>query len=408
MRRVCILWRASRCRVCLESGGFPLYVEWVAWLPGPPALSMNLLSIPKIEPAGAGSRAHRRGAALLGYRRPLTVAFVAITLLMAYCATRIRFATSFDDLLPARDPNVTLYHEFADSYGRAQTLVMMLRVREGDIFNPATLRKIQGLTFGANRLPGVNHNEVFSLASYRVVYARAIPGALILRNYMYPNVPKTQAEADELRRTVMTHHAQLAGLITADNKGALIIASFNEHGIDYRETFDAVEKMRSEYADANTLIYASGDVMAFGWGYHFLPRIKLIFALSIALTLALVYLSLGARTGWWVPIATGICSAIWGLGFIGLARFTFDPVMLVIPFILTARDLAHGIQWQGRYYDELDRTPETAAALAETTGAMLPAGLLAVAANIAGIAFVTTGDIPALRHIGIGGAVWLA
>ena len=46
---------------------------------------------------------------------------------------------------------------------------------------------------------------------------------------------------------------------------------------------------------------------------------------------------------------------IWGLGFVSLMGYNFDPVMLVIPFILTARDLSHGIQWQGRYYNELDR-----------------------------------------------------
>jgi len=368
---------------------------------------LNLLSIPKIEPAGGASAARRRGETLLRYRKPLALLFAGITLLMAYSATRVRFQTRFDDLLPARHPNVMLYHQFADSYGRAQTLVMMLRVKHGDIFNPRTLQKVQDLTFGINRLPGVNHNEVFSIASYRVAYARAIPGALVLRNFMYPTVPKTQAEADELRRLVMTHQAQLAGLITRDNQSALVIASFNEHGIDYREAFDGVEKMRAKVADANTELFATGDVMAFGWSYHFLPRIQLIFALSIVLTLAIVYLSLGARTGWWVPIATGICSAVWGLGFMGLARLNLDPVMLVIPFILTARDLSHGIQWQGRYYDELDRTPETMAALEQTAGAMLPAGLLAVLTNIAGIVFVTASDIPALRHIGLGGALWL-
>ncbi len=369
---------------------------------------LNLLSIPKIEPAGSASAARRRGERLLRWRNPLAVLFAAITLLMACSATRVRFQTSFDDLLPARHPNVMLYHRFADSYGRAQTLVMMLRVKRGDIFNPTTLQKIQGLTFGVNRLPGVNHNEVFSIASYRVVYARAIPGALILRTYMYPNVPKTQAGADELRRVVMTHHAQLAGLVTPDNKSALVVASFNEHGIDYRQAFDGIQKMRARYADANTDLYASGDVMAIGWSYHFLPRIQLIFGLAIGLMLAIIYLSLGARTGWWAPIATGICSALWGLGFMGLARLNLDPVMLVIPFILTARDLSHGIQWQGRYYDELDRTAETKAALECTAGAMLPAGLLAILTNVAGIAFITASDIPALRHIGLGGAIWLA
>ncbi|HTW88867.1 MAG TPA: MMPL family transporter [Candidatus Binataceae bacterium] len=368
---------------------------------------MELLSIPKIEPSSTASRARKYGDLLLRYRQPLALAFLAITLFMGYWALHVRFATRFEDLLPARHPNVKLYREFEDSYGRAQTLVVMLRVKQGDLFNPATLRKVQDLTFAINRLAGVNHNEVFSLASYRVVYAHTVPGALVLRTFMYPTVPKTQAAADELRRTVMAHRPQLAGLITDDDKGALIVAGFNEYAIDYKESFKKVARLRAQYEDANTRLYASGDVMVFGWGYHFLPRIKLIFALSIALTLAIVYMSLGSYTGWWVPIVTGICSAIWGLGFMGLAGFNFDPVMLVIPLILTARDLSHGIQWQGRYYDELDRTPETMAALAQTTGAMLPAGLLAILANIAGIIFVTLSDIPVLRHIGLGGAVWL-
>ena len=362
---------------------------------------------PGTEPAGDVSRSRGDGERILRYRRPLSIALIAITLFMAYSALHVRFATRFDDLLPAHHPNVMLYHQFQDSYGGAQTLVMMLRVQHGDLFNPATLQKIQDITFAVNRLPGVNHNEVFSLASYRVIYAKAVPGALILQTFMYPTVPKTQAEADQLRRTVMAHRGQLAGLITADLKGALVVASFNEHGIDYQSVFNSVAMMRVQYDDANTRLYASGDVMVLGWGYHFLPRIQSIFALSIELTLVLVYLCLGARTGWWAPIVTGICSAIWGLGFMGLEGFNLNPVMLVIPFILTARDLSHAIQWQGRYYDELDRTPDTQVALARTAGAMMPAGLLAILANVAGIAFLTISDIPALRAIGLGGAVWL-
>ena len=43
--------------------------------------------------------------------------------------------------------------------------------------------------------------------------------------------------------------------------------------------------------------------------------------------------------------------------------------------ILTARDLSHGIQWQGRYYDELDRLDDKLLACATTTDVMLPPGL---------------------------------
>ena len=106
-----------------------------------------------------------------------------ITVFMAYWALHVPIATRFEDLFPAKDPNVRLYREYRRQYGGAQTLVLMLRVHDGDIFNMKTLGAIQDLTRKVDILPGVNHNEVFSLASYRVVYARAIPGALVSRPY---------------------------------------------------------------------------------------------------------------------------------------------------------------------------------------------------------------------------------
>jgi uncharacterized protein len=355
----------------------------------------------------SSARSHGFGGYVLSYRKPLAVILIAITIFMAYWALHVPIATRFEDLFPSKDPNVLLYREYRRQYGGAQTLVLMLRVHDGDIFNMKTLGAIQDLTRKVDILPGVNHNEVFSLASYRVIYARAVPGALVSRPYMYPKLPKDQAELDDLKKTVMAHRDELAGYVTHDMKGALIIAAFNEEGLDYKALFDSVQRLIAQYQDSNTTIYASGPAMFAAWGYYYLPRIALIFLISVLLMLAILYLSLGGRSGWWAPIITGLGSTIWGLGFVGLMRFNFDPVMLVIPFILTARDLSHGIQWHGRYYDELDRTDDKMAACAATADAMLRPGLLAVLANIAGVVFLATGDIPLLKQIGYGGAVWL-
>jgi predicted RND superfamily exporter protein len=355
----------------------------------------------------SSARSHSFGGYVLSYRKPLAAVLIAITIFMAYWAIHVPIATRFEDLFPSKDPNVLLYREYRRQYGGAQTLVLMLRVRDGDIFNLKTLGAIQDLTRKVDILPGVNHNEVFSLASYRVIYARAEPGALVSRPYMYPKLPKDQAEIDQLKKTVMAHSDQLAGYITHDLKGAMVIAAFNEEGLDYKALFDAVQRLIAQYQDSNTTIYASGAVMFAAWGYHYLPHIALIFLISIVLMVAILYLSLGRRSGWWAPILTGLGSAIWGLGFVGLMGFNFDPVMLVIPFILTARDLGHSIQWHGRYYEELDRTGDKMAACATTANVMIRPGLLAVLANIAGVVFLASGDIPLLKQIGYGGAVWL-
>jgi uncharacterized protein len=348
------------------------------------------------------------GQWLLQYRASIGAILAVITLLMAYWASHIKAATQFEDLFPARHPNTTLYREYREEYGGAQTLVLMLRLKQGDIFNAKTLHAIQDITREIDRLAGVNHNEVFSLASYRVLYARAVPGALISTPFMYPKVPETQAGLDDLRDVVRAHREQLAGYVTQDDRGAMIIASFSDRELDYRKLFDGVQGLIDKYSNSNTTIYASGAVMFAAWGYHYLGRLVLIFVCSILLMVLLLFLSLGQRTGWWAPIVTGLGSAVWGLGCVSVLGFNFDPVMLVIPLILTARDLGHGIQWQGRYYDELDRGEDKILAIAAATDAMIGPGIAVVLANIAGIIFIVAGDIPVLRQIGIGGALWLA
>jgi len=347
------------------------------------------------------------GNLILRFRKPIGLTLIAITIFMAYWAVHVPIATRFEDLFPAKHPNTLLYREFRRQYGGAQTLVVLLRVQQGDIFNAKTLLDIQQITREVDALSGVNHNEIFSLASYRVVYARAEPGALLSAPYMYPDVPKTQDQINDLQNIVLAHREQLAGYYTRDGKGALVIASFNERRLDYKALFDGVQDIIRKHENTNTRIYASGAAMFSAWGYHYLPRITTIFALSIALMLVILYLSLGRRSGWWAPIVTGTCSAIWGLGFVSLMDFNFDPVMLVIPLILTARDLSHGIQWHGRYYDELDRIDDKMRACAATADVMFAPGLLAVLANIAGIIFIAVSDIPVLRQIGFGSAVWL-
>jgi uncharacterized protein len=355
------------------------------------------------------SRELRRSFAryVLDYRKPIGLLLAVVTIFMAYWAVHLPIATHFEDLFPATHPNTVLYRQFRRQYGGAQTLVLMVRVKKGDIYNFKTLHDIQDITNEVDRIPGVNHNEVFSLSSYRILFAQALPGALVSTPFMYPKVPTTQAQIDALKNNVLANGEQLAGFVTRDQKGALIVASFNEQGLDYKTLFDSVQDTIRKHQDANTRIYVSGAVMFSAWGYHYLPRIQKIFVLSTALMLLILYLSLGRYSGWWAPMLTGILSAIWGLGFVSLMGFNFDPIMLVIPFIMTARDLGHGIQWQGRYYDELDRTKDKIEACVATADLMLVPGILAILANIAGIIFIVIGNIPVLRQIGIGGAVWM-
>ena len=108
------------------------------------------------------------GDFILKHRRSIGILLLLITAFMAWNAAHVRAATRFESLFPSAHPNVKLYQQYERRYGGAQTLVLLMRVRRGDVFNRDTLRKIVEVQNDVNILPGVDHNQVFSLASYRV------------------------------------------------------------------------------------------------------------------------------------------------------------------------------------------------------------------------------------------------
>jgi predicted RND superfamily exporter protein len=225
---------------------------------------------------------------------------------------------------------------------------------------------------------------------------------------MFPEVPKTPQGIDSLRKNVLANRANISHLVSADEKSALVTASFNERGLDYKSLFYQVRDIVNRYQDANNEIFVSGVPIERGYGYYYQPVVELLFLAAVGVMILILWATGGQRSRWWAPIVTGALSAVWGLGFVGLMGYNFDPVMLVIPFILTARDMSHGIQWQGRYHDELDRLGDKFAACAATTDFMLPPGFLSIMADISGIIFISFGGIPVLQHIALAGTVWLA
>jgi uncharacterized protein len=349
----------------------------------------------------------RIGDFVIRFRAIIGIILLAISAILGYYCTQVTIATKFDDFFPSNHHNVKLYQEW-HKYGGAQTLAVMVQVKHGDIFNRDTLTKIQDIQRDVDKLPGVDHNEVLSLASYRVSYAEASPGSLTIKPFMFPAVPATQQGIDDLRKIVLANHSQISQLVAGDIKSALVTASFNERGLDYKTLFDQVQKIVATYQDANNEIYVAGEPMVRGYGYYYEPVVGALFLVAVAVMIFILWATGGQRSRWWAPIVTGTLSAIWGLGFVGVMGYDFDPVMLVIPFILTARDMSHGIQWQGRYHDELDRLGDKFAACAATTDFMLPPGLLSILADISGIVFISFGGIPVLQHIALAGTVWLA
>jgi uncharacterized protein len=70
------------------------------------------------------------------------------------------------------------------AFGSPFTEAILIKVRHGNIFNPITLSKIQEATRLVDLIPGVNHNQIISIASRRVRHRQAIVGGIQSTNLL--------------------------------------------------------------------------------------------------------------------------------------------------------------------------------------------------------------------------------
>ena len=76
----------------------------------------------------------RIGDFVIRFRAIIGGILLLISAILGYYCTQVTVATKFDDFFPTNHPNVKLYHEW-QKYGGAQTLTVMVQVKNGDIFN---------------------------------------------------------------------------------------------------------------------------------------------------------------------------------------------------------------------------------------------------------------------------------
>ena len=346
--------------------------------------------------------------------------FLSVILLATvFFASRIPYLemySNFSDLLPQEHPYIQLHNDVKDTFGGANNVVIAISVEGGDIFNSDTLSRIHRLTLGVDSLPGVNHNLVRSL-THRTVRKTWLTemGNMNSEAYYDPLYPDmTQEQLEQLRLDVMANPAVYGLLVSPDLRSALIRGTFNEGQLDYVEIFrqlgklkSDVEQLRASESAPGVHIYATGQPVLMGWVYSYLNQIMQIFFLTIGILLALLVAYFRSRIyGILLPLIGVLISATWGLGIVALLGYNLDPLTLVIPFLITARAMSHGIQLVERYYHEAHEAVDNHDAARRTFETLFRPGTLGIVSDAVGLLLISLGSSPINVKLGIYASIW--
>jgi predicted RND superfamily exporter protein len=197
-------------------------------------------------------------------------------------------------------------------------------------------------------------------------------------------------------------------LVSLDDTAALVRAGFIESRLDYARVFDDLQALKSELeADGTVEVHLTGQPVLLGWTFHFLWEVVVIVVLSAAILIVLLGIYFRRMYGVIMPLTGAVVSAIWGLGFISLMGYQLEPLILVIPMLITSRAVSHSVQFVERFYEEYERLEgDKEEATISSMAELLVPGSLAIITDAFGIFVIWVSSIALMKKVALFGGFW--
>ncbi len=348
------------------------------------------------------------GNLLFDHRKLVLVMVFLVTTFFAYQIPSVKMLSDFASLLPQEHPYIQLHNSIRDTFGGANIINLSVEVKQGTIFTNETLARVHRITQSVDEVSNINHNLVTSLThrNTRKIYMTS-GGAIQSQPYYDPQKEKyDEAELAAMQSDVQSNPRVYGLLVSPDMKSALIKGTLNEGALRYREVFEEIQAIREREAADDVNIYATGNPMLVGWIDSYSNQILQIFLYTILIVLFILIVYSRRLYGIVLPILGMTLTSIWGVGFMGLFGYNLDPLMLVVPFLISARSLSHGIQKVERYYLELDRTRDKILSARNTFNSLFRPGSLAIVADAAALALIGLGSVPINDKMAVYASFW--
>jgi uncharacterized protein len=350
----------------------------------------------------------RFGNFLFDNRKGVLGLIFLVTAFFAYQIPSVRMLSDFADLLPQEHEYIKLHNEIRDTFGGANIIVMSVEVDEGTIFTNDTLDRIHRITQKLDEVTNINHNLVSSLTHRNTRKIWITPdGTIRSKNYYDPQRGEyTAEELANIQRDVLSSNNVYGLLVSPDMKSALIKGTLNEGQLRYRVVFDEIQAIRDSESAEGITIHATGNPVLVGWVDSYSGQILQIFAYTILIVLVILIVYTRKFLGVVLPLMGMALTTIWGVGFMGLFGYNLDPLMLVVPFLISARAMSHGIQKIERYFLELSLTEDKVLAARNTFNSLFRPGALAIVADAAALYLIGLGSVPINDKMAIYASFW--
>jgi len=280
---------------------------------------------------------------------------------MGWFALRLHVDASFNKSLPSDHPYIRTFEKYQSDFGGANRVIVALMANDGDIFTPEFFHELHAVTDEVMFLPAVDRPQVQSLFTPNVRYVEVVENGFSGGNVIPADFKPTPENFSKVRENIIKS-GKLGQLVANDFSGAIVSAQLVETDprsgkqIDYVRVASALEAIRRrvELASKGAIsVHVIGFAKIIGDISEGARGILVFFAVSILITSLLVWNYAGRWKLAAAPVVCSLVAVVWQLGALTMLGYGIDPFSILVPFLVFAIGVSHGVQMVGAFRTEV-------------------------------------------------------
>ncbi len=345
-----------------------------------------------------------------------------LSVFLFYQAAQVRPSTSFEKMIPLGHPYIQNMLEHRDDLANlGNTVRISVAAKDGDIFSREymeTLRQIHDEVF---YIQGVDRSNMKSLWSPSVRWTEVTEQGFAGGEVIPQTYDGSEESLDDLRNNILKS-GQIGRLVANNFKSSIIDVPLMESysdpedrskqiTLDYQKfSHELEEKIRDKYEtqNPNVEIHIIGFAKKVGDLIDGLVGVALFFFVAIGITLALLLWFTRCVKSTMAVVVTTLIAVIWQLGLLHTLGFGLDPYSMLVPFLVFAIGISHGVQKINGIAMASGETDDPLVAARLAFRQLFVPGMVALASDAVGFVTLLLIDIGVIRELAIGASLGVA
>ncbi|MBP0592678.1 MMPL family transporter [Paraburkholderia sp. LEh10] len=344
-----------------------------------------------------------------GYRAAVLVSTGVFTIAMAVFAVQLRMDAGFEKQMPVGHEYIRTFQKYRSDLLGANRITFVVRARHGSIWTKEGLTRLYNVTQAVTYLPNVDRIGVQSLWTPNAYVNEITDEGFRAEPIISGTITPAQLTSDVVAsiRRATTEGGYVGTLVSHNEDSAMITAELNERDrngqvLDYVAFNHLLEaQIRKPFEDAGYEIQIIGFAKQIGDIADGATAVLGFCGIALLLTALAVYWYCHSIRFTVLLIACSLTSLVWQFGTLKLLGFGLDPLAVLVPFLVFAIGVSHGVQQVNFIVREIAHGNSSFDAARDSFSGLLIPGVLALFTAFVSFITLLLIPIPMVRELAI-------